>query len=89
MFYLIISFMEDQYAFYVLRAISALLAVLTIPSSINMISESTKRTQFFATITNMVPRTVQMYPDPVEQAKKLALFGLAGALVRLLSSLTL
>lgn len=30
-----------------------------------------------------------MYPDPVEQAKKLALFGLAGALVRLPSSLTL
>lgn len=29
--------MEDQYAFFILRAISALLAVLTIPSSINMI----------------------------------------------------
>jgi MFS family permease len=38
-FYLIISFMNDQYAFFVLRAISALLAVLTIPSSINMISK--------------------------------------------------
>lgn len=38
-FYLIISFMNDQYAFFVLRAVSALLAVLTIPSSINMISE--------------------------------------------------
>ncbi|WVQ78123.1 hypothetical protein IAT38_000204 [Cryptococcus sp. DSM 104549] len=36
-FYLIISFMQDQYSFLVLRAISALLAVLTIPSSINMI----------------------------------------------------
>ncbi|WVR08470.1 hypothetical protein IAU60_005525 [Kwoniella sp. DSM 27419] len=36
-FYLIISFMENQYAFFVLRAISGLLAVLTIPSSINMI----------------------------------------------------
>lgn len=59
-FYLIISFMTDQYAFFVLRAISALLAVLTIPSSINMI--------------------VQMYPDPTEQAKKLTLFGMAGAL---------
>ena len=59
-FYLIISFMTDQYAFFVLRAVSALLAVLTIPSSINMI--------------------VQMYPDPAEQAKKLALFGMAGAL---------
>lgn len=52
--------MENSYAFYVLRAISALLAVLTIPSAINMI--------------------VQMYPDPAEQAKKLALFGMAGAL---------
>jgi len=39
-FYLIISFMEDSIAFYVLRAISALLAVLTIPSAINMIGES-------------------------------------------------
>ena len=38
-FYLIISFMNDQYAFFVLRAFSGLLAVLTIPSSINMISE--------------------------------------------------
>ncbi|KIR24604.1 efflux protein EncT [Cryptococcus deuterogattii 99/473] len=59
-FYLIISFMTDQYAFFVLRAISGLLAVMTIPSSINMI--------------------VQMYPEPNEQAKKLALFGVAGAL---------
>ncbi|WWD20594.1 hypothetical protein CI109_105070 [Kwoniella shandongensis] len=59
-FYLIISFMTDQYAFFVLRAISGLLAVLTIPSSINMI--------------------IQMYPDPAEQGKKLALFGMAGAL---------
>jgi len=59
-FYLIISFMNDQYAFFVLRAVSALLAVLTIPSSINMI--------------------IQMYPEPQEQAKKLGLFGLAGAL---------
>lgn len=59
-FYLVISFMDNSYAFYVLRAISALLAVLTIPSAINMI--------------------VQMYPDPAEQAKKLALFGMAGAL---------
>ncbi|OWZ61109.1 hypothetical protein AYX15_06663, partial [Cryptococcus neoformans] len=58
-FYLIISFMNDQYAFFVLRAISGLLAVMTIPSSINMI--------------------IQMYPEPNEQAKKLALFGvLAG-----------
>lgn len=38
-FYLIISFMTDQYAFFVLRAVSAVLAVLTIPSAINMISE--------------------------------------------------
>ncbi|WRT70551.1 uncharacterized protein IL334_007549 [Kwoniella shivajii] len=36
-FYLIISFMTDQYAFFVLRAFSGVLAVLTIPSSINMI----------------------------------------------------
>ncbi|WWC63441.1 uncharacterized protein I303_106043 [Kwoniella dejecticola CBS 10117] len=36
-FNLIISFMEDKYSFFVLRAISALAAVLTIPSSINMI----------------------------------------------------
>ena len=52
--------MTDQYAFFVLRAISALLAVLTIPSAINMI--------------------IQMFPDPAVQAKKLALFGMAGAL---------
>jgi MFS family permease len=38
-FSLIISFMNDQYAFFVLRAISGLVAVLTIPSSINMIGE--------------------------------------------------
>jgi MFS family permease len=38
-FYLIISFMTDQYAFFVLRSVSALLAVWTIPSSINMIGE--------------------------------------------------
>jgi MFS family permease len=38
-FYLIISFMTNQYAFFVLRAVSALLAVWTIPSSINMIGE--------------------------------------------------
>jgi len=36
-FYLVISFMENSIAFYVLRAFSALLAVLTIPSAINMI----------------------------------------------------
>lgn len=59
-FYLVISFLTEQYSFYVLRALSALLAVLTIPSSINMI--------------------VQMYPEPQEQAKKLALFGMSGAL---------
>ncbi|OCF30724.1 efflux protein EncT [Kwoniella heveanensis CBS 569] len=59
-FYLIISFMTDQYAFFILRAFSGVLAVLTIPSSINMI--------------------IQMYPDPAEQGKKLALFGMAGAL---------
>jgi MFS family permease len=39
-FYLIISFMENSIAFYVLRAFSALLAVLTIPSAINMIGMS-------------------------------------------------
>ncbi|TXT11737.1 uncharacterized protein COLE_02147 [Cutaneotrichosporon oleaginosum] len=65
--YLIISFMENQYAFFVLRAVSALLAVLTIPSSINMI--------------------VQMYPEPTEQAKKLTLFGMAGALANTLGLL--
>lgn len=64
-FYLIISFMPDQISFFVLRAISGLLAVLTIPSAINMI--------------------VQMYPDPEEQAKKLALFGMAGALANTLA----
>ena len=30
-FYLVISFLTEQYSFYVLRAISALFAVLTIP----------------------------------------------------------
>lgn len=64
-FSLITSFMDNRYAFYVMRAISALLAVWTIPSSINMI--------------------IQMYPDPVEQGKKLALFGLAGALANTIS----
>ncbi|WOO83271.1 Drug resistance protein [Vanrija pseudolonga] len=59
-FYLIISFMTNDYAFYVLRALSGLLAVLTVPSSINMI--------------------IQMYPEPEEQAKKLGLFGMSGAL---------
>lgn len=78
-FYLIISFMTDQYAFFVLRAISGLLAVMTIPSSINMIGE------FFFIRDNIdndidAPSPVQMYPEPNEQAKKLALFGVAGAL---------
>ncbi|KAL1405759.1 hypothetical protein Q8F55_007432 [Vanrija albida] len=59
-FYLIISFMTNDYAFYILRALSGLLAVLTVPSSINMI--------------------IQMYPEPEEQAKKLGLFGMSGAL---------
>lgn len=36
-FYLIVSFMNNQYAFFVMRALSGLLAVLTIPSAINMI----------------------------------------------------
>ena len=39
-FYLIISFMTNKYAFFVLRSISAIMAVMTIPSSINMISKS-------------------------------------------------
>ncbi|KAK1926913.1 major facilitator superfamily domain-containing protein [Papiliotrema laurentii] len=64
-FYLIISFMTDQYSFFILRAFSALLAVLTIPSSLNMI--------------------IQMYPHPEEQAKKLALFGMAAALANTLA----
>lgn len=72
--------MTDQYAFFVLRAISGLLAVMTIPSSINMIGES-----FFVFVTTLTvtlnsPPPVQMYPEPNEQAKKLALFGVAGAL---------
>jgi hypothetical protein len=50
--------MEDQYAFFVLRSISALLAVMTIPSALNML--------------------IQMFPDKEEQAKALALFGMAG-----------
>lgn len=66
-FYLIISFMDNQYAFFVLRAISALLAVLTIPSAINMI--------------------IQMYPDPLEQAKKIALFSLSAALANTIALL--
>jgi len=61
--------MEDQYAFLVLRALSAILAVLTIPSSINML--------------------IQMWPDPTEQAKKLALFGMAGALANTIGEPTL
>lgn len=63
--YLIISFMPDQYAFFVLRSICALFAVLTIPSSLNMI--------------------IQMYPDKLVQAKKLALFGMSGALASTLA----
>jgi len=58
--YLVISFMDNQYAFFIIRAISALIAVLTIPSSVNMI--------------------IQMYPDAKQQARKLALFGVAGGL---------
>lgn len=42
-FYLILSFMEDQYAFLVLRAFCGMLAVLTIPSSINMIVQTFPR----------------------------------------------
>ena len=57
--------MTDQYSFFILRAFSALLAVLTIPSSLNMI--------------------IQMYPHPEEQAKKLALFGMAAALANTLA----
>lgn len=68
--------MENSIAFYVLRAISALLAVLTIPSAINMIGESQNRTRH----QNGADDLVQMYPDPADQAKKLALFGMAGAL---------
>ncbi|TXT12792.1 hypothetical protein VHUM_01193 [Vanrija humicola] len=63
--YLGISFVHNQYAFFVLRALKGVLAVLTIPSSINMI--------------------IQMYPDPEEQGRKLALFGTAGALASTLS----
>lgn len=59
-FYLIISFMTNKYAYFVFRSVSAVFAVLTIPSAINML--------------------VQMFPDPEEQAKRLALFGMAGAL---------
>lgn len=47
-FYLIISFMKDQYSYFILRSISALLAVLTIPSSINMIGKSTSSESHFA-----------------------------------------
>jgi MFS family permease len=63
--WLAISFVKDQYAFFVLRAVCALFAVLTVPSSLNMI--------------------VQMFPSKVEQAKRLALFGMAGALASTLS----
>lgn len=64
-FNLIISFMDNQYAFFVLRAVSALLAVLTIPSAINMI--------------------IQMYPEPVQQAKMIGLFSLSAALANTLA----
>ena len=80
-FYLIISFMNNEYAFFVLRAMSALLAVLTIPSSINMIGELA----WGPDISVLMPLTVQMYPDPAEQAKKLALYGMAGALANTLA----
>ncbi|KLT46388.1 MFS general substrate transporter [Cutaneotrichosporon oleaginosum] len=63
--WLAISFAQDQYTFFTLRAICALFAVLTVPSSLNMI--------------------VQMFPDKVTQAKRLALFGMAGALASTLS----
>ncbi|TXT04331.1 hypothetical protein VHUM_04218 [Vanrija humicola] len=62
--HLIISFMSNAYAFYVLRALSAVLGSLTVPSSVNMI--------------------VQMYPDPVEQGKKLGIFGTSGPLANTL-----
>lgn len=70
--------MTDQYAFFVLRAISGLLAVMTIPSSINMIGEFFARDNIGSDTDS--PSPVQMYPEPNEQAKKLALFGVAGAL---------
>lgn len=36
---LAISFMNNKYAFFVLRALSAVFAVFTMPSSVNMIGE--------------------------------------------------
>lgn len=58
-FYLIISFMTDQYAFFVLRSVSALLAVWTIPSSINMIGECSHSMKFVTADNRSanVPRT--------------------------------
>lgn len=41
---LVISFMSNKYAFLVLRAISAVFAVFTLPSSVNMIGESHQNT---------------------------------------------
>lgn len=67
--------MENEYAFYVLRAISALLAVLTIP-----VSQMTTATGTLADEQSSINMIIQMYPDPDIQAKKLALFGMAGAL---------
>ncbi|OCF75874.1 hypothetical protein I204_03170 [Kwoniella mangroviensis CBS 8886] len=79
---LIISFLNDRYSFFILRAISALAAVLTIPSSINMIGKYSKiHTASVPMLTILLRCTiVQMYPDPKEQTKKLSLFGVAGAL---------
>ncbi|WWD02252.1 hypothetical protein V865_000290 [Kwoniella europaea PYCC6329] len=65
-FNLIISFLNDKYSFFILRAISALAAVLTIPSSINMIvqmypdsEEQTKKLSLFG-VAGALSNTVAM-----------------------------
>ncbi|WVW85472.1 hypothetical protein I302_107510 [Kwoniella bestiolae CBS 10118] len=65
-FNLIISFLNDKYSFFILRSISALAAVLTIPSSINMIvqmypdpEEQTKKLSLFG-VAGALSDTVAM-----------------------------
>lgn len=56
------------------------------PSSINMISGSSFSSVFILTwLLDVDNHLVQMYPDPIEQAKKLALTGMAGALTNIMA----
>jgi MFS family permease len=87
-FNLIISFMTNRYAFWILRALSGVFAVQTIPSAINMLVQMyPDQNVSFQTRTCLALRIsllISRVCDFKEQAGKLALFGLAGALANVL-----